>query len=248
MDDAKVWGRNPVLEALRAGHPCNKIIIARGSRGTVGDIVSKAQKKRIPVQFVPRDVLDRLTGGANHQGVLAHLSPREYLPLEDILEKAKTRGEDPLLIVLAGWEDPQNMGAVIRSAEAAGVHGVIIPRHRAVPVTATVAKASAGALEYLPVSRVGNLAQTIEGLKKEGIWVVGADAQAELSVYDADLTGPLALVIGGEGKGLGRLVNVCDYLVRIPMQGNIGSLNAAAAGSVLVFEVLRQRMQGGKKP
>ncbi|HHW28898.1 MAG TPA: 23S rRNA (guanosine(2251)-2'-O)-methyltransferase RlmB [Syntrophomonadaceae bacterium] len=247
MDDAKVWGRNPVLEALRAGHPCNKIIIARGSHGAVGDIVSRAKEKGIPMQFVSRDVLDRLSGGANHQGVIAYLSPRQYVPLEEILKRAETRSEDPLIIVLAGWEDPQNMGAVIRSAEAAGVHGVIIPRHRAVPLTAAVAKASAGALEYMLVSRAGNLAQTLEGLKKLGIWVVGADAEAELSVYDADLTGPLALVIGGEGKGLGKLAKACDYLVRIPMQGKIGSLNAAAAGSVLVFEVLRQRMQGGKQ-
>ena len=245
--DETIWGRNPVMEALRAGRPCNKIIIARGSRGSVTEIVSRAQEKRIPVQFVPRDVLDRLTGGANHQGVAAALSPKQYVSVENILQRAVARGEDPFIVVLAGWEDPQNVGGMIRSAEAAGVHGLIIPKHRAVPLTGTVAKASAGALEYLPVSRVGNLAQTLKGLKKEGVWVAGADMTGEMPYYEADLTGPFALVVGGEGKGLGHLTKTCDYLVRIPMQGQIGSLNAASAGSVLVFDILRQRLSSQKR-
>lgn len=240
--DETIWGRNPVLEALRAGRPCNKIMIVGGSRGSMGDVVGLAKKRGIPVQFVPRNALDNLTNGANHQGVVASLSPKKYVPVQDILAQAKSRGEAPLIVVLAGIEDPQNLGAIIRSAEAAGVHGLILPRHRAAPLTGTVEKVSAGALEYMQVSRVGNLAQTLMALKKEGLWVAGADMTGELPYYEADLTGPLALVIGGEKKGLGRLTKACDYLIRIPMQGKIGSLNAAAAGSILVFEVLRQRL------
>lgn len=237
-----IWGRNPVMEALYAGRPCNKIMIARGSRGGMGDLVSRAQNMGIPVQYVPRDVLDRLTEGASHQGVVVSLSPKKYVSVDDILAVAAVKGEVPLVIVLAGWEDPQNLGAIIRSAEAAGVHGLIIPRHRAVPLTGTVEKVSAGALEYMPVSRVGNLAQTLNRLKKEGLWVVGAEMSGELPYYKADMTVPLALVVGGEGKGLGHLKKTCDYLVRIPLQGRIESLNAAAAGTVLVFEILRQRL------
>lgn len=247
MMDETIWGRNPVMEALRAGRPCNKIIIARGSSGGMGDLIARARKDGIPVQFVPRNVLDRLTKGANHQGVAASLSPKKYVPVEEILARAESRGEDPLIVVLAGWEDPQNLGAIIRSAEGAGVHGLIIPRHRAVPLTGTVEKVSAGALEYMLVSRVGNLAQTLINLQKKGLWIAGADMTGELPYYEADMTGPLALVIGGEEKGLGRLTKTCDFLVRIPMQGKIGSLNAAAAGSILVFEVLRQRLQAIEK-
>ena len=246
MTEETIWGRNPVMEALRAGRPCNKIMIVSGSRGSMGDVVGLAKKKDIPVQFVPHNVLDKLTNRANHQGVVASLSPKKYVSVGDILAQAKSRGEDPLIVVLAGMEDPQNLGAIIRSAEAAGVHGLIIPRRRAVPLTGTVEKVSAGALEYMQVSRVGNLAQTLLALKKEGLWVAGADMTGELPYYEADLTGPLALVIGGEKKGLGGLTKVCDYLIRIPMRGKIGSLNAAAAGSILVFEVLRQRLLAQK--
>jgi 23S rRNA (guanosine2251-2'-O)-methyltransferase len=240
--DELIWGRNPVLEALRAGRPFNKIMIVGGSRSSMGNVVGLAKKENIPVQFVPRNALDNLTDGANHQGVVASLSPKKYVSVQDILAQAKSRGEAPLIVVLAGIEDPQNLGAIIRSAEAAGVHGLILPRRRAAPLTGTVEKVSAGALEYIQVSRVGNLAQTLMALKKEGLWVAGADMTGELAYYEADLTGPLALVIGGEKKGLGRLTKVCDYLIRIPMQGKIGSLNAAAAGTILVFEVLRQRL------
>ncbi|HHV34294.1 MAG TPA: 23S rRNA (guanosine(2251)-2'-O)-methyltransferase RlmB [Syntrophomonadaceae bacterium] len=247
MDEETIWGRNPVMEALRAGRPCNKILIARGSRGGLGDLISRAQREGIPVQYVPRSVLNRLTQGANHQGVAASLSPKKYVPVDDILAQAAALGEDPLVVVLAGWEDPQNLGAIIRSAEAAGVHGLIIPRHRAAPLTGTVENVSAGALEHMPVSRVGNISQTLNRLKKEGFWVAGADMTGELLYYQADLTGPLALVIGGEDKGLGRLTKTCDFLVRIPMKGKIASLNAATAGSILVFEVLRQRLQAAKK-
>lgn len=246
MTEEMIWGRNPVIEALRAGRPCNKIMIVSGSRGSMGDLVGLAKKKDVPVQFVPHHVLDKLTNGANHQSVAASLSPKKYVSVGDILAQAKSRGEAPLIVVLAGMEDPQNLGAIIRSAEAAGVHGLIIPRRRAVPLTGTVEKVSAGALEYMQVSRVGNMAQTLQTLKKEGLWVAGADMTGGIPYYEADLTGPLALVIGGEKKGLGGLTKVCDYLIRIPMQGKIGSLNAAAAGSILVFEVLRQRLLAQK--
>lgn len=247
MEDV-TWGRNPVLEALRAGRPLNKILLARGSRGIVREIAAKAREQGVPVQVVERLTLDSLTHGARHQGVVAYFSPKPWVTVDEILEQAAGRGEDPLIVVLARWEDPQNFGGILRSAEAAGVHGVIVPARRAVPLTGAVAKASAGALEYVSVSRVGNLGQALADLKEAGLWVVGADPAASLNYYEADLTGPLALVIGGEGKGIGpSLVKICDFLVRIPMWGQISSLNAAVAGSVVLFEILRQRaVKSGK--
>ncbi|KUK36687.1 MAG: rRNA (guanosine2251-2-O)-methyltransferase [Clostridia bacterium] len=236
-----IWGRNPVLEALKAGRPLNKIVVARGSRGSIGEILARAREEGIPVQFVMRSVIDRLAEGKNHQGVAAFLSPKEYTTVESIIQQAELRREDPLVAVLVGWEDPQNLGALIRSAEAAGAHGVIIQKRRAAPLTGAVAKASAGALAHLPVSRVANLSRTLRDLKEAGLWVAGADAAGELPYYEADLAGPLALVIGGEGKGLGHLADDCDFLVRIPMAGKTGSLNAAVAGSILLFEAVRQR-------
>ncbi len=245
MEDL-TWGRNPVLEALKAGRSVNKILIARGSRGSVREIAARAREQEVPLQFVARRVLDSLTHGAGHQGVAAYLSPKSYVSVADILARASAREENPLILILAGWEDPQNFGGILRSAEAAGVHGVIIPTRRAVPLTGTVAKASAGALEYLPISRVGSLRQSIIDLKNSGLWVFGADPGASLNYYEADLTGPLALVIGGEGKGLGpSLTKVCDFLIRIPMQGKVNSLNAAVAGAILLYEIRRQR--AGKK-
>jgi 23S rRNA (guanosine2251-2'-O)-methyltransferase len=245
--DETIWGRNAVWEALRAGHPVNKILIARGTHGKAGEIMDRAREARIPVQLVDRTVLDRLADGTGHQGIFAYLSPKGYVTLDDLLEQVQSRQEDPLLLVLAGWEDPRNFGAIVRSAEAAGAQGVVIPERRAVPLTGVVAKSSAGALEYLPISRVGNLSRTLEQLKGSGFWVVGAATGAEKSYYEADLTGPLALVIGGEGKGLGHLEQSCDLLVRIPMTGRTGSLNAAVAGSIILFDILRQRtLKGGR--
>jgi 23S rRNA (guanosine2251-2'-O)-methyltransferase len=235
-----IWGRNAVWEALRAGRPVNKILIARGTHGKAREIMERAREARVPVQLVDRAVLDSLAGGAGHQGIFAYLSPKGYVALDELLEQVSIQ-EDPLLLVLAGWEDPQNFGAMVRSAEAAGALGVIIPERRAVPLTGVVAKASAGALQHLPVSRVGNLSQTVERLKQSGFWVVGAVADAERPYYQTDLTGSLALVIGGEGKGLGHLEQGCDILVSIPMPGRIGSLNAAVAGSIILFDILRQR-------
>jgi 23S rRNA (guanosine2251-2'-O)-methyltransferase len=245
--DETIWGRNAVLEALRAGRTVNKLLIARGAHGKAREIIDQARQIRVPVQLVDRDVLDRLTGGAGHQGIFAYLSPKGYVMLDELLEQAQGGQENTLLIVLAGWEDPRNFGAMVRSAEAAGVRGVIIPERRAAPLTGVVAKASAGALEYLPISRVGNLSRVLEQLKGSGFWIVGATAGASKAYYEADLTGRLALVIGSEGKGLGHLEQNCDLLVRIPMTGRTGSLNAAVAGSIVLFDILRQRTLKDRK-
>jgi 23S rRNA (guanosine2251-2'-O)-methyltransferase len=203
--------------------------------------MDRARETRVPVQLVDREVLDKLAGGDGHQGIFAYLSPKGYVVLDELLEQVRGQQEDPLLLVLAGWEDPRNFGAMVRSAEAAGAQGVIIPERRAVPLTGVVAKTSAGALEHLPISRVGNLSRTLEQLKGSGFWVVGAAAGAVKTYYEANLTGPLALVIGGEDKGLGHLEQTCDLLVRIPMAGRTGSLNAAVAGSIVLFDIQRQR-------
>lgn len=244
MMEEITWGRNPVLEALNGPRSLNRVLIARGSHGRVKEIVDLARSRGIPVQIVERQVLDRLTGGAGHQGVVAYLSPKQYASLEEILKNASEREEPPLLLMLAGWEDPQNFGSILRSAEAAGVHGVIIPERRAVPLTGTVAKASAGAVEFVSVCRVRNLSQTLRELKDTGLWVAGADPTGSLQYFEADLTVPIVVVVGGEGKGLGHLAKSCDYLVRLPMRGRVDSLNAAVAGSIILYEALRQRIKG----
>ncbi len=246
MEDL-IWGLNPVLEALKAGTPLNKVIVARKARGSVRQILDLARQRGVPVQAVDKKVLDALIPSGKHQGVAASTSPKSYVPVEEIFQVARQRQEDPLILALAGWEDPQNFGGVLRSAEAVGVHGVIIPAHRAVPLTGTVARVSAGALEYVLVSRVTNLKHTLLWLKEAGLWVVGADPKGTLCYFDADLTGPLVLVVGGEGRGISpSLAKVCDLLVRIPMFGKINSLNAAVAASLILYEVLRQRLNKGK--
>ncbi|MBF7082832.1 23S rRNA (guanosine(2251)-2'-O)-methyltransferase RlmB [Desulfallas sp. Bu1-1] len=236
-----IAGRNPVCEALRAGRPINKIYIARGLKpATVAEITGLARESRVPVQKVEKHYLDRLAPGAAHQGIVARVAPYEYADLDDIL--AAVRGADPLLVLLDEVTDPHNLGAIIRSAEAAGAHGVIIPRRRAAAVTPAVVKASAGAIEFVPVARVGNLAATIDLLKENGIWVVGADASARQLIWDAPLNGPLALVVGGEDKGLGRLVKEkCDLLIKLPMAGRVNSLNASVAAALVLFEAVRRR-------
>jgi 23S rRNA (guanosine2251-2'-O)-methyltransferase len=236
-----IAGRNPVCEALRAGRPVNKIFIARGAKSAVtAEITGLARQKRVPVQNVDKSFLDRLAPGAVHQGVIARVAPYQYADLDDIL--AKAGDADPLLVLLDEVTDPHNLGAVIRSADAAGAHGVIIPRHRAAAVTPAAVKASAGAVEYLPVARVGNLARTIDRLKESGLWVVGADASARQVIWEAPLDGPLAVVVGGEDKGLGRLVREkCDLLVKLPMAGRVNSLNASVAAALVLFEAVRQR-------
>ncbi|GAB4273073.1 23S rRNA (guanosine(2251)-2'-O)-methyltransferase RlmB [Thermincola ferriacetica] len=242
MDDI-IYGRNPVIEALKAERPINKILLQHGTT-RAGDILNLARQRKITVQEADKRSLDKLVQG-NHQGVIALVAMKAYADIDDILKTAQEKGEDPFILLLDELEDPHNLGAIIRTADAVGIHGVVIPRRRAVGITPAVVKASAGAVEYVSVCRVTNLAQTIEYLKEKGCWVVGADAAAPQNLWQADLQGPLALVIGSEGKGISRLVREkCDFLVRLPMQGKIGSLNASVAAAVLCYEVLRQRQMG----
>ena len=239
---ADIFGRNPVIEALRSDSEINKIYLAKGElQGSAKEIVALAKEKGVQIQTVERAKLDQMFPKENQQGVAASIAEANYVDWQDMLESARKKGEDPLLIILDELEDPHNLGAILRSADAVGAHGVIIPKRRAVALTAGVAKAAAGAVAYVPVARVSNLAQTIEALKKEGVWVVGA-AMGGTEVYKQNLTGPLAIVIGSEGKGLGRVVaEKCDFLISLPMQGKINSLNASVATGVILYEVLRQR-------
>ena len=246
MEDV-IAGRNSVGEALKSGRPLNKLLIAKGERqGSLGELVSLAKEKGVLVQEVEPQRLAQLAPGQRHQGVVAMASPVEYAEVEDILAAAESKGEAPLIVVLDELEDPHNLGAVLRSVDAAGAHGVIIPKRRSCPLSTTVAKTSAGAVEYVPVARVANLAQTLDKLKKAGVWVAGCDMDGTENYFEASLKGPLALVIGGEGRGLGRLVKEhCDFLVRIPMQGHVNSLNASVACSLVLYEAVRQRLQQG---
>lgn len=239
----QIIGRNPVMEALRSGRPVHKLLVSQGaSKGSVLEILGVARDRRIQVEEVTRQHLDKLTGSANHQGVVALAAAREYAEVEDILRSARERGEDPFIVILDEIEDPRNLGAILRTAEAAGVHGVIIPKRRAVGLTPAVAKASAGAVEYVPVARVTNLVQAIAELKEAGCWIAGSDGAADQLVWEADLKGPLGIVIGSEGKGIGRLLREkCDFLVKFPMRGRIGSLNASVAAALVCYEVVRQR-------
>ncbi len=237
-----VVGRQPVLEALRSGREINKILVAKGQRqGSIREIFALAREQGIVVQEVDRTVLDKLSESGNHQGVLAQVSGVSYVELEDLLAKPQDPTWAPFLILLDGIQDPHNLGSIIRSGEAMGIDGVIIPKRRAVAVTQTVMKSSAGAANYVPICRVGNLANTIDSLKKAGYWIVGADMERD-SCFSQDLTGPMALVIGGEGAGLSRLIKEkCDFLTSVPMRGQINSLNASVAAALLMFEVARQR-------
>lgn len=239
-----IEGRNAVTEALRAGTPIDKLFILDGCQdGPISTIKREARKKDIPVKYVAKERLDQMSTTGKHQGVIAYGASYEYAEVDDILAKARDKGEDPFIILLDGIEDPHNLGAIIRSANQAGAHGVIIPKDRAVGLTATVARASAGALAYTPVARVTNIGQCIESLKKEGIWFACADMDGDC-MYDVNLTGPIGLVIGAEGEGVGRLVkSKCDYVASIPMKGDIDSLNASVAAGILSFEIVRQRMK-----
>lgn len=240
-----IFGRNTVMEALKSNRTINKIWLAKGEqKGSIREIVALAKEKRITVQIVERSKLDKMFPHENHQGVAASVASADYVAWQDIVDAARQKGEDPLLVILDELEDPHNLGAILRSVDAVGAHGVIIPKRRAVPLTDGVAKASAGAIEHVPVARVSNLVQVIEELKKQGIWIAGADLHGEY-MHKQDLTGPLAIVVGSEGKGLGKLVREsCDYVVSIPMQGKINSLNASVATGVLLYEVYRQRNAG----
>ncbi len=244
MTEEIVAGRNAVFEALVSKRPINKIYIKTGLQGgSIGKIVAAAQGFAVPVEYVQAEKLERLAPGMQHQGIVALASPISFSSLEDVLKRAATRKEMPFLLLLDELQDPQNVGALIRSADAAGVHGVLLPRRRSCPLNMVVAKVSAGAVHYVPVVQIGNIVQTLRGLKEQGFWVVGADMEGESLYFDADLDRPVVLVIGAEGKGLGRLVKEnCDILVRIPMQGGVNSLNASAAGAILLYEIVRQRM------
>ena len=242
-NENKIEGRNAVLEAFRSGKPVDKLFVLDGCQdGPVRTIIREARKHDTIIQFVEKKRLHQLSETGRHQGVIAYTASYEYAEVEDMLALAKERGEDPFLVLLDGIEDPHNLGAIIRTANLAGAHGVIIPKRRAVGLTATVAKTSAGALNYTPVAKVTNLVKTMEELKKEGLWFVCADMGGE-KMYDLNLKGPIGLVIGNEGEGVSRLVKeTCDYVASIPMHGDIDSLNASVAAGVLAYEIVRQRM------
>lgn len=244
MSQDIIAGRNPVREALRAGRTLNKIMVMTGAKtGSLKEIIGLAKDNKVPVQSVEKSHLDKVAGGEAHQGVVALAAAKDYVDIDDILDGVKD--EPYFLVLLDEIHDPHNLGAIIRTADAAGVHGIVIPKRRAAPLTATVAKASAGAVEHVPVARVTNLAQTIKQLQDRGIWVVGADMDGTELHWQASLQGPMALVIGGEGKGLGRLIKErCDAVVKLPMFGHVNSLNASVAAALLMYEVVRQRTSG----
>ena len=234
-------GRNPVLEALKSGREIEKLFLLKGAEGSALKIEGIARDRGIEIQYVQRNALDRITDGAVHQGVAAYVSEYQYCEIEDILRQAEEKNEDPFVIILDGIEDPHNLGAIIRTADAAGAHGVVIQNRRAAMMTPAAEKAAAGAAEYVPVARVANIARTIDGLKEKRLWIGAAD-MAGSAVWDTDLTGPVALVIGNEGRGISRLVREkCDYTVSFPMLGRINSLNASNAAALMMYEVVRQR-------
>lgn len=237
-----IIGRNSVLEALRAGRAIDSLLVARGERsGSIGRILAECREKGIVIKEVDAKKLDFLCGRGNHQGVAAYAAAHAYACVADLLALAQQRGEAPFLIICDELEDPHNLGAIIRTAEAAGAHGVIIPKRHAASLSFAVSKAAAGALEYLPVARVGNLAATLDELKKQGLWIYGADMDGT-PFCEADYSGPAALVIGSEGRGLGRLIKEkCDFIVSLPMKGKINSLNASVAAGILMYEIARQR-------
>ncbi|MCL2508717.1 MAG: 23S rRNA (guanosine(2251)-2'-O)-methyltransferase RlmB [Oscillospiraceae bacterium] len=237
-----IIGRNAVAEALRGGRDIDSVSVARGDRsGSIGRILAECRDAGVVVKEVDPKKLDFLCGHGNHQGIIAIAASYKYAEVEDIFALAAQRGEDPFIVVCDGLEDPHNLGAVIRTAEAAGVHGIIIPKRRSASLTFATAKTSAGALEYVPVARVTNIAAALDELKKRGVWVYGAETGGQ-SWHDTDMRGPAALVIGSEGHGIGRLVlEKCDVTVSLPMKGKINSLNASVAAGIIMFEIARQR-------
>ena len=242
-EELTIEGRNAVLEAFRSGKTIDKLFVQDGCKdGPILSITREARKHDTLIKYVPRERLDQLSETGKHQGVIAYAAAYEYAEVEDILKNARDKGEEPFIFLLDNIEDPHNLGAIIRTANLAGAHGVIIPKRRAVGLTATVAKTSAGALNYTPVAKVTNLAATIDELKKEGLWFVCADMGGE-SMYRLNLKGPIGLVIGNEGEGVSRLVKEkCDYIASIPMKGDIDSLNASVAAGVLAYEIVRKRL------
>lgn len=243
MNEDILYGRNPVIEALETDRTMDKILIQDGLRHTqIGVIRNLAKEKGIVYQFVDKRKLDKMCDGENHQGVVALAAAHKYAEVSDILQKARDLNEPPFVVITDGITDPHNLGSIIRTANAAGAHGVIIPKNRSVSLGSVVAKTSAGAVEHTPVARVTNIAQTIDLLKKEGLWIAGTALEAEQYCYDSDLKGPLGIVIGSEGEGMSRIVREhCDFLVKIPMLGQTESLNASVAAGVLLYEAVRQR-------
>ena len=237
-----IYGRNAVAEAIKSGRPINKIIYSGELKGSLGKIAADAGRAHIIMSKVSGNDMDTICGTENHQGVAAYISPVEYATVDDILQKAEDLGEPPFIIILDELQDPHNLGAILRTCDAVGAHGVIIPKRRSVQLTGTVSKASAGAVEYVPVARVTNISAAINELKDKGLWIYGTDMEGDSEFYNTDLKGPLALVIGSEGFGMSRLVKEqCDFLVSIPMAGKISSLNASVAAGVVMYEIYRQR-------
>ncbi|WP_019157067.1 23S rRNA (guanosine(2251)-2'-O)-methyltransferase RlmB [Robertmurraya massiliosenegalensis] len=242
MSQDYIIGKNPVIEALKSDRDVNKVLIAEGSqKGQMQQVIGLAKERNVMVQFVPKKKIDGLVEG-NHQGVVAQVAAYQYAELDDLFSLAEKRNEAPFFILLDEIEDPHNLGSIMRTADAVGAHGIIIPKRRAVGLTATVAKASTGAIEYIPVVRVTNMARTIDELKERGVWIAGTDAKGKEDFRQFDGTLPLGLVIGSEGKGMGRLIrDKCDFLIRLPMKGKVTSLNASVAAALLMYEVFRKR-------
>lgn len=237
-----IAGRNAVMEALRSQRSINKILLQDGAKGgSISEIIAVAKERSLAIEFVKAEKLDKMVPGMRHQGIVAMVAPIAFQSLEDVFTKAAAKNEPPFILLLDELQDPQNVGAIIRTADAAGVHGILLPKRRSCPLNAVVAKISAGAVEYVPVVQIGNIAQTIEELQERGCWVVGADMDGA-TYYQSNLKGALVLVIGAEGKGLGRLVKQkCDAIVSIPMVGGVSSLNASNAAAILMYEAVRQR-------
>lgn len=242
-EEFRIEGKNAVLEAFRSGKTIDRVFILDGSfDDNTNKIVREAKKNDTLIDFVKKERLDQMSESGKHQGVIANAAAYEYASVEEILELAREKDQPPFIIILDSIQDPHNLGAIIRTANLAGAHGIIIPKRRAVGLTATVAKASAGAVNYTPVAKVTNLVDTIEKLKEEGLWFVCADMDGEI-MYDLDLTGPIGLVIGNEGEGVGRLIKEkCDFVAKVPMYGEIDSLNASVATGVMAYEIVRQRI------
>ena len=244
-DDSLVEGRNAVAELLKSNRSINKLFVAENAHGRMMDILSLARKAGVPVIRCDRRKLDAMSVTGSHQGVIAQAAPYAYAALEALFEAARAKQEPPLFVICDSIEDPHNLGAILRSAEAAGAHGVIIPKRRATGLTPAAAKASAGAAEHIAIHRAGNLPALLDTLKARGIWIFGAEADGNTSLYDADFAGASALVIGSEGKGISRLVREkCDFIINIPMRGRVNSLNASNAAAVLLYEAVRRRMEG----
>lgn len=243
--DDQVEGRNSVLELLESGKNINKIFVTKGERhGSINKILAIAKEKRVIVVEKDKRQMEEMAQTQNYQGVIAIVPPFEYCEVEDILQEAKNRKEDPFVLILDGIEDPHNLGSIIRTAETAGVHGIIIPKRRAASVNSTVNKVSAGAVEHMKIARVTNITETIEKLKKEGLWICGTDINTNKYYYNQDLTGPLGIVIGNEGNGIGDKVRKsCDFLVKIPMKGKVTSLNASVSTGIIVYESVKQRLK-----